>query len=208
MQRYPVLWAAAIAFAAIACGSSGQVEPDWAIVPGQRAGAVDTASSEGQLVLAYGADAVRTERLQLGEGETAPGTVLFPTDSMRRLEIQWADTSARARPVRLVLRGPASLWRLPDGITLGTRLRDLETRNGRAFSLAGFGWDYGGAIIDWAGGALAGELPGVMLYLDPGPDQYETPAYREVLGDREYASDMPAMQSLNPGVYQIYVDFR
>ena len=208
MHRYAAALMAAVALQLVACGSSRHAALEWEIVPGQRAGAVDALSSEDQLIRAYGADAVRPERLELGEGETTPGTVLFPTDSLRRLEVHWADTVARRRPSRLVLRGAGSRWRLPGGISLGTRLRDLERRNGRAFTLAGFGWDYGGAIVDWAGGDLANVLPGVMLYLDPGPGQYETQAYRDVLGDRDYASDTPAMQALNPGVYQIYIDFQ
>jgi len=28
-----------------------------------------------------------------------------------------------------------------------------------------------------------------------------------VLGDRDYSSGTPAMQALNPRVYQIYIDF-
>jgi len=63
-------------------------------------------------------------------------------------------------------------------------------------------------VVDWEEGALARELPGVTLYVDPGPTAYETPHYREVLGDRDYRSDAPAMQVLDPGVYQIFVDFQ
>ena len=132
-------------------------------------------------------------RIELGEGETAPGTVLFATDSLHRLEVLWHDTVARAGPARLVLRGRQSRWHLPAGVSLGTTLRELERRNGRAFTLAGFGWDYGGAIVNWADGALAAELPGVHLYLDPGAAQYRTPTYQEVLGDRDYTSSMPAL---------------
>jgi hypothetical protein len=70
-----------------------------------------------------------------------------------------------------------------------------------------FGWDHGGVILDWKGGALARVLPGVRLYLDPGPSQYATPAYGEVLGDQDYASTAPAMQRLNPAVHEIFIDF-
>jgi hypothetical protein len=182
-------------------------EPDWLIVPGRRAGAVQVTSTRDQLIRAYGAQAVQAERIELGEGETAPGTVLFATDSLRRLEVLWHDTVAYARPARLVLRGTRSQWYLAAGISLGTTLHDLERLNGREFVLAGFGWDYGGAILDWRGGALARELPGVMLYLDPGPGVYETQAYGAVLGDRDYRSSLPAMQALDPRVFQINIDF-
>jgi hypothetical protein len=201
------LLAYSFAMLTAACKSPRASEPDWLIVPGRQAGALHAASTQAQLIGAYGAAAVQPERIELGEGETAPGTVLFATDSLRRLEVLWHDTVARERPARLVLRGPKSQWQLPAGISLGTRLRDLEKRNRREFMLAGFGWDFGGVILDWGNGALARELLGVKLYLDPGASQYGTPAYREVRGDREYRSSIPAMQTLDPQVYQIYVDF-
>ena len=203
----PAVWICTLGLLTASCRSESAPAPDWQIVPGLRPGAFHSASSHQQLVEFYGDTVVQAIRIELGEGETAPGTVLFPTDSLQRLEILWQDTVARARPARLVLRGSRSHWRLPRGISLGTSLRQLEEKNGRGFTLAGFGWDYGGAIVDWDGGSLAGELPGVMLYVDPGSHQRETPAYREVLGDRDYRSSLRAMQTLDPRVYQIYVDF-
>jgi len=200
-------WICVLASTAYGRDTSSGSEPDWLIVPGQRAGALHRTSSEVQLAQAYGRDAVQPLRVELGEGVTAPGTVLFATDSLRRLEVLWHDTVARERPTRLVLRGSESRWQLPANISLGVGLRELERRNGRRFTLAGFGWDYGGVITDWEGGALAAQLPGVRLYLDPATAQYQTAAYREVLGDRDYSSGTPAMQALNPRVYQIYIDF-
>jgi hypothetical protein len=207
MRLYPALCVWTTALMTAAGASRPSAESDWLIVPGERAGAVRAASSESDLIRAYGRAAVQPVRVELGEGETAPGTVLFAADSLRRLEVQWHDTVTRSRPARLVLRGAKSRWQLPAGISLGTRLRDLEGRNRRGFTLAGFGWDYGGVILDWKGGALARVLPGVRLYLDPGPSQYATPAYGEVLGDQDYASTAPAMQRLNPAVHEIFIDF-
>jgi hypothetical protein len=146
-------------------------------------------------------------RIELGEGETAPGTVLFPGDSLRRAEIVWQDTVNRRQPARVILRGTRSEWRLPFGITLGTTLQELERLNRGPFTLAGFGWDYAGVITDWNGGALDSALAGIKLYLDPGPAAHQSPAYSQVLGDRDYASSLPPMQQLNPRVYQIFVDF-
>ena len=143
----------------------------------------------------------------VGEGETAPGTILYPRDSLRRAEIIWRDTVTRREPARIVLRGSRSEWQVNGPISLGTSLKDLERLNGKPFTLAGFGWDYAGVIIDWQGGALDSTLAGIKLYLDPGPAQYESPAYSQVLGDRDYSSTLPAMQQLNPRVGQIFVDF-
>ena len=179
----------------------------WQISPGRSAGPLRTASSEADLEKRYGKAAVKPARIELGEGESTPGTVLFPGDSMRRAEIVWQDTMSRSRPARLILRGSRSEWQVGPGISLGTSLKELERINGRPFTLAGFGWDYAGVVTEWGGGALDSALAGVKLYLDPGPAQYESRPYSQVLGDRDYPSSLPPMQELNPRVAQIFVDF-
>jgi hypothetical protein len=181
-------------------------DTEWQIVGGRSAGHLTAESSEAELRRHYG-DSVRSTRVQLGEGETTPGTVLFPSDSVRRAEIVWQDTVNRSRPARLILRGSRSRWQAGPGVSLGTSLEELERLNGRPFTLAGFGWDYGGVIVDWGGGTLDSSLAGVKLYLDPGPAQYESAPYSQVLGDRDYSSSVPAMRQLNPRVAQIFVDF-
>jgi hypothetical protein len=179
----------------------------WRIVAGQSAGPVTATSSEADLTKHYGSDAVNPIRVELGEGETTPGTALFPGDSSRRIEIVWRDTVSRSRPSRLILRGSRSQWTVGPGIALGTSLKDLERINGRPFTLAGFGWDYAGVVTEWGGGTLDSALAGVKLYLDPGPEQYQSAPYSQVLGDRDYSSSLPPMQQLNPRVAQIFVDF-
>jgi hypothetical protein len=178
----------------------------WQIIPG-RSGTITSESREADLRHRYGPDAVDSTRIELGEGETAPGTVLYPRDSLRRAEILWQDTVARRRPTRIILRGNQSKWQVGPGISLGTSLKELERLNGRPFTLAGFGWDYAGVITDWKSGALDSALAGIKLYLDPAPAQYESAPYAQVLGDRDYSSALPPMQQLNPKVTQIFVDF-
>jgi hypothetical protein len=180
---------------------------EWQLGSRYTGGPLTVESSEADLRRRYGADAVDTTRIQLGEGETAPGTVLYPSDSLRRAEILWQDTVARRRPTRVILRGNRSQWQVGPGISLGTSLKELEQLNRRPFTLAGFGWDYAGVVTDWQGGALDSALAGVKLYLDPGPAQYESALYAQVLGDRDYSSALPPMQQLNPKVTQIFVDF-
>lgn len=179
---------------------------EWRIGPAVP-GALSAHSSEADLRKRHGAEIVGQTRIELGEGETAPGTVLYPDDSLRRLEIIWQDSIERRQPARVILRGKQSRWHVGRGISLGTSLQDLERLNGRPFMLAGFGWDYAGVVTGWEGGALDSTLAGVKLYLDPGPAQYESAPYSQVLGDRDYSSALPAMQQLNPRVGQVFVDF-
>ena len=178
---------------------------DWQ-VSRSGSGPLTPEGSEVELRERYG-NAVDSARIELGEGETTPGTVLYPDDSVRRAEIVWKDTVSRRRPARVILRGTQSKWQVGQGISLGTSLQELERLNGRPFVLAGFGWDYAGVITDWKGGALDSTLAGIKLYLDPGSAQQQSAAYSQVLGDRDYSSDLPAMQQLNPKVAQIFVDF-
>jgi len=178
----------------------------WQIGP-TATGAISRRSSAADLRRTLGAQNVEQTRIELGEGETSPGTVLYPGDSLRRLEIIWRDTVAQQEPARLILRGRHSQWQVGRGISLGTSLQDLERLNGRPFTLAGFGWDYAGVLISWNGGSLDSALAGIKLYLDPGPAQSESAPYSQVLGDKEYSSSLPAMQQLNPRVGQIFVDF-
>jgi hypothetical protein len=170
-------------------------------------GPITAQTSEADLRRRYGPEAVESSRIELGEGETAPGTVLFSGDSLRRAEILWQDSVARSRPARIILRGSRSQWRVARGISLGTSLQELEQLNGRPFTLAGFGWDYAGVVTNWNGGVLDTALAGVALYLNPGPAQYESAPYSQVLGDRDYSSSLPAMQQLSPRVTQIFIDF-
>lgn len=208
-------WAAALASALLSSPAgadpSVQATPsavDTTIVPGQRLGALTVGGSEADLVRAYGTAAVETARVELGEGETALGSALFADDPLRRVEILWSDTLERREPTRAILRGPASLWKLPEGITLGTTLLELERLNGRPFLLAGFGWDYGGVVTSWEGGELERALAGrVFVYLEPATGGRDSADYGSVLGDRDFRSDLPAMRRLMPRVYQLYVGF-
>jgi hypothetical protein len=177
----------------------------WRIGPTESA--ISRRSSAADLRRQYGPQSVEQARIELGEGETSPGTILYPGDSLRRLEIVWRDTVRQQEPARIILRGRQSQWQAASGISLGTSLQDLERLNGRPFTLAGFGWDYAGVVTSWNGGSLDSALAGVKLYLDPGPAQSESAPYSQVLGDRDYSSSLPAMQQLNPGVAQIFVDF-
>jgi hypothetical protein len=209
--RAALLLGAFVALAALgarcARGERGDAPPEWSIVPGRSAGPITAASSERELARRLGPERVQAVRIGVGDGETVPGTALFPGDPARRLEVLWQDTVERRRPARLVLRGAGSRWRLPGGVSLGTPLGELERLNGRPFVLAGFGWDYEGVVVDWQGGALAGRLgASVHLYLAPAGER-ATPAYRTLLGDREFSSALSEMRQLDPRVYQIFVDF-
>jgi len=140
------------------------------------------------------------------------GDVLFPDDSIRRVEIVWIDVKSRARPARLQLSGSRSLWTIAPGISLGTSLREIERYNGGPVTLTGFGWDFGGVITNFRGGRLVhlkGRTPNVFLQLHPSvhPDDRAQQLRASVQGDHEFGSEIAAMQSLNPRVHQIIISY-
>lgn len=179
---------------------------DWRIVPGVRVGPITADVSEADLVRVLGRDQVEPSEIHVGEDFFEPGTVLYPRDPRRTVEVVWSDTTRRALPTRVTIRGDSSVWHVEGGITLGTSLRELERLNGAEFVLMGFEWDYGGTVASWEGGALerlvrpAGH---VVLALDPPVTGFPPEVYHAVSGDREFASSHPAMRQLNPTVRRI-----
>ena len=203
-----------VAFVSVASHSQ-QPEPDWRVVPGSRVGAITAQTSDAALEALFGPDNVQRTDVYLGEGFTAPGTVVYPGDATRRVEIVWRDGS-RTAPKEVRLTGESSAWQTAEGISLGSTLREIERLNGSPFKLAGFAFDYEGTIVDCGRGRLSmlgcsGESEGpprgrlVVIRLRPGDDAARAPEYRQVVGDRVFSSGHPAMQALNPRVYQMIV---
>lgn len=207
------------AFAALfnTAGHSQQPEQDWLVVPGKRVGAVTAQTSDASLEALFGPDNVQRIDVYLGEGFTAPGTAIYPNDPMRRLEVVWSD-GARTKPKEVRLTGDSSVWQTAEGISLGSTLREIERLNGFPFKLAGFAFDYAGTIVDCGRGLLtmlgcsgaddfkrAQQDRLVVIRLRPDVTATGTPEYRQVRGDRLFSSGHPAMQALNPRVYQMIV---
>jgi len=193
--------------AALLHGCGQPLSNDWRIVPRYRIGTT-LPSNEGDLRRTFGDRNVVEARISVGEGETKVGCILFPGDSLRRLEVTWQDSVQRAIPARVILRGNRSIWKLPRDLSLGMSLVELERKNGKRFTLSGFAWDYEGAVISWEGGDLDTALSSdTKVYLAPDPAGRSRPEYARVQGDRPFSSSLPEMRALNPRVYQIFVDF-
>lgn len=205
------------ALAAPATEPSGNTAPvptpedyEWLLVPGQRAGKISAATSLADLIAAYGAENVRDDEFHVGEGETIPCSVLFPEDDRKRVQVLWNDPEQKDRVSALSIVEPGSVWRTASGLTIGTPLNVVQELNGAPFKLYGFGWDYGGRVSDFGGGALgtpegALQITFQLDYEGPAPPAEEL--VNQVLGDSEYASDHPAMQGLAPTVYALVVGF-
>jgi hypothetical protein len=189
--------------------SFGQTAPDpWLLLASSDKGAINGHTTREELVRVYGKGNVVDRDVDIGEGETQPGTVIFPNDPKRCIEILWQDPDKKTRPSSAQIQGESSLWKSPHGISLGTSLKQLEQFNGKPFQMAGFGWDYSGTVMSWEKGSLATELDGengrVIVRLDSRPkSDVPQEEQNQVMGDRDFSSHHAVMQKLNPVAYQI-----
>lgn len=104
------------------------------------------------------------QNIVFGEIEGAPGSsnltgsILYPDDPKRRLEVIWQDESQRAN-VRIIAINQQSTWRGPKGLRLGLTLAAVEKINGKPFLLSAIDADGAVSVTDWQDGKLA-SLPG------------------------------------------------
>lgn len=168
---------------------------------------LDRQVSPALLARVFAPGQLRDGAVEVGEGETRPGTVIFPDDPRRRLSVVWKDRSGLQSKIWLMVDGE-SRWRGYRDVGIGTDLRTLERLNERPFALAGFAWDYGGTVVDWRGGrldAIASPRCRLIVRLGP-PHAAPRDLVDQVIGDRDFPSDHPAMRALNPSAYQVILE--
>jgi len=206
------LWFAGLGVLIGFAAKAQQTTDPWFIDPGGTSGFINRSSSETDLIQHFGAKNVKWGQMNIGEGEQEPATILFSDDPESRIAISWHDADKRVYPSRVQLDGGKSHWHTSGRITLGTTLKEIETLNAGPFTMYGFGWDYDGTVSSWDNGKLEEPLRKkghVILRLIPsGSDVEASPEYQSVLGERAYSSANPAMQKLNPTVYQIICMFK
>lgn len=202
MQRTLFAAAAAAAAAALtlaACGRSGhapQAGPNGALPLTCEAFAGVSAAS---LAATYGAANVVEQTLPGVEGESYIATIVYPNDPTRRLEIIWRDVAAKTAPTSVIANTPGSLWTGPHDLSIGDALDNTERANGEPFQLWGFGWDYGGWVSDWSGGAFA-PASGCNLRVRFEP---RNTSNTSATGDAAFMSNDPAVRAADAAVSEI-----
>lgn len=184
-------------FALFNCAAASP-EIDLIINPNTNVGAIHKNTTEQDLIKLYGKDNVTRHDVDIGEGETVPGTILFP-GTRRELTIEWQ--GPYSKPVRLSVVRTDSEWTLASGVRVGSTLDDIAKANNGMFKLTGFEWDYPGRTVSWEKGKLDQHLQ-----LDLGSD-VEVPMkeYTQVLGDTSYRSDNPVIRKMQLKVEAIYI---
>jgi hypothetical protein len=152
------LWLAAILLV-LPAAAFGQGESDpWLILTNGEKGPINARTTRGDLVRLYGADDVIDRGVDTGEDEggTATGTVLFPNDPTRKVEILWRDYEKKADPSRVTISGKTSHWHAVHGVSLGSSYKELERLNGRPFPISD--GEQGSVVLSWNKGLLETEL--------------------------------------------------
>lgn len=162
----------------------------------------DTATT---LKARYGKQA-RIMKIHAAEGEMVDGLALWPNDPTRRIDV-FFDDGPMKRIATLRITGARSVWRI-GGLGIGATLPQVVAANGRAVTVGGFGWDYGGGV-DPRGGKLA-KWPGgcrIGLTMDVGADVTNPP--EGISGDGILLnSGDPRLKAARPRVTHIYLNWR
>jgi hypothetical protein len=205
--------AALLSLAVLLC--AGTPRSDDLIIPGVRVGPVTRASTEQTLLLSPGLAAARAE-IDVGEGFTQPGLIIYKNDPARRLGVTFnSDTPPHPAIIFICyqqFRTPCR-WRTRSGVRWGMTIKDLERLNGAPFQITGSGTDVSGNVVSWNGGRLEQELASAgRLVVNLNVNGLLNPAitateYEAITGDRIFPSSHPVLQKLNPRVIGMYLEF-
>jgi hypothetical protein len=161
-------------------------------------------TGEAELVARYGRDNVRLAGVVGWDDGPQDGAIVFPDQQDLKLEIIWANPGKTISSIRAVGRR----WRSPEGISVGTDLKTIERRNGWPFRLSAFAREgYPGEVLSWGNGRLKTVVRNgcsVRIYLLP-QEGARTSGPRLPFRHREFSSGHPAIQELNPRVYQLLI---
>ena len=193
---------------------------DWLLVPGVRVGPITAGAVPADLRRIFPDASIKDDEIELDEGMLQPATLVYPGNPSETLAIAWNGKGPQAHPREIFVcwgrRRGLCRWQTSSGIKMGMRLDQLEAMNGKPFIVWGFGWNYGGNVISWEGGALAKLDCGgrLVLTLDAerlGPGRYSAGLTPEethsITGDRPISSSIQGMQKANPAVVGILFQF-
>lgn len=165
-------------------------------------GPITAESTQVSLEERFGKEQVKAGEIPGAEGLMLPGLLVFPDQPDKQVSVFLTEETP-PRVSHLQLAGQASQWKTTHGISLGTTLAELEKLNGKPFELTGFGWDYGGYVTDWKGGALEG----MMIRLLPANQDLSEEESAAVSGDQTIASDLAALAKADAKVSEISLVF-
>ena len=153
--------------------------------------------TEADIIGAVGNANVKRAELDIGEGETTPGTIVF-AGTEKELEIFWDDNKTYQKIHAVQISQKRAPWKTKEGIHVGTSLEDLVRINGKSFTFLGFDWDYGGSHSSWKNGAIPDSL---RVNFDPKGN------IGELSGDREFSTEHSDVAAAQMVVSEIIIFF-
>lgn len=153
-------------------------------------GLIRAADDFDKLKERYGAANLKDERICGPECmDSIDVTILYPGGE-NESRIYWEDSAYHRKISFIECITEKPRWYTADSIRIGSGLKELLRINGKKISFFGFGWDYGGTISSYNGGALDNSRIGYRL------DLGESYGYNDmtIVGDVSIDSDMPAVQ--------------
>jgi len=172
---------------------------DYTIKPGEGIGALLGEMDKNDLIEQLWNDQVKNGDFYIGEGEYAPGLILYP-DTPEEVEVL-LDEDGFVILYRMAKTG--SQWATKEGIKVGSTLQELEAANGKPFKFTGFDWDYGGTVTNWNGGTFDGKDFLVVLEYDYEGQPISQEDSSELLGDQDVMSNAEAAQRYDIKVVKI-----
>lgn len=115
-------------------------------------------STRADLDRAFGAANLVDQDIEGHGGAGWMGTVIYPQDPRRQLEVLWGDEENKRLLAAIWIRGE-SQWTGWHNVHIGMTLEEVEALNGKPFKLRGFDTDDAGTVIGWQGGAME-RIPG------------------------------------------------
>ncbi len=189
---------------------------DWECIPGEKAGVITSTSSEQELIDLLGDNVSSPDTIYGAEGMFSMGTIIYK-GTPNEAHIVWKDTINFKNPayVEVGFAEPGKenqvKWYTNNGVKVGTKLTELEQINGKPFNFSGFGWDYGGSVVDWNGGKLINadstSYLSIILAYDY-ENQVLNSVAEKVMGDNSFNSKDPNAQKLNPFVSHFIISFK
>ena len=178
--------------------TNANAELRWVINPQDSVGKIIKTSSERDLIRIYGSTNVIRSEIYIGEGEVVLGSILYPNTN-KQLSIEWKEEFSK--PGRISLTQVNSMWRLDNGIAVGSTLDEVEKINGGPFIITGFEWDYPGQTVSWQEGRIPVQLQlGFDYNTNISQDEF-----LQVLGESHFSSQNKTIRKMNLSVKKIYI---
>ena len=163
-------------------------------------------ATAGTLAEIFGAENVIPETIDGAEGEKLNVTAIYPNDRSRRIQVTFLNEEERTVLTSVSIQGEASEWTGPGGINLGDGIETVERLNKKPCTVTCFGWDHGGFVTDWQGGALQQIAPGcrttVRFNIPPDLQVNDT-----LLGEAGHSSKEPTLRTAGAYVEEISISW-